>query len=449
MAYDNGIVNEGCFRGCVYASGAFYRGEVIMSNLVPKNNTQGEKVVLAYSGGLDTTCIVPWLKETFGYEVICCCVDVGQGNELDGLAERAKISGASKLYIEDITDDFCDNYVLPCLEANATYENKYLLGTSMARPAIAKKLVEIARKEGAKAICHGATGKGNDQIRFELAIKALAPDLDIIAPWRMTDIWTFQSREDEYNYIKSKGIPLTFSEDNSYSRDRNLVHISHEGLELEDPSQEPNYDHMLMLSVTPEKAPDHDTDVEIKWENGVPVELNGQKMTVKEIILELNKLGGENGIGIIDIVENRVVGMKSRGVYETPGLTILMEAHKQIEELILDRQTMEFKNMVDVKFSQVVYEGKWFDPLREALEAFVQSTQKYVTGTTKMKLYKGNIIKAGTTSPYSLYNESLASFTTGSMYDHHDASGFITLFGLPEKVSAMKMLEVQNLTNNK
>ena len=420
-----------------------------MSNLVPKNNTQGEKVVLAYSGGLDTTCIVPWLKETFGYEVICCCVDVGQGNELDGLAERAKISGASKLYIEDITDDFCGNYVLPCLEANATYENKYLLGTSMARPAIAKKLVEIARKEGAKAICHGATGKGNDQIRFELAIKALAPDLDIIAPWRMTDIWTFQSREDEYNYIKSKGIPLTFSEDNSYSRDRNLVHISHEGLELEDPSQEPNYDHMLMLSVTPEKAPDHDTDVEIKWENGVPVELNGQKMTVKEIILELNKLGGENGIGIIDIVENRVVGMKSRGVYETPGLTILMEAHKQIEELILDRQTMEFKNMVDVKFSQVVYEGKWFDPLREALEAFVQSTQKYVTGTTKMKLYKGNIIKAGTTSPYSLYNESLASFTTGSMYDHHDASGFITLFGLPEKVRAMKLLEVQNLTNNK
>ena len=449
MAYDNGIVNEGCFRGCVYASGAFYRGEVIMSNLVPKNNTQGEKVVLAYSGGLDTTCIVPWLKETFGYEVICCCVDVGQGNELDGLAERAKISGASKLYIEDITDDFCDNYVLPCLEANATYENKYLLGTSMARPAIAKKLVEIARKEGAKAICHGATGKGNDQIRFELAIKALAPDLDIIAPWRMTDIWTFQSREDEYNYIKSKGIPLTFSEDNSYSRDRNLVHISHEGLELEDPSQAPNYDHMLMLSVTPEKAPDHDTDVEIKWENGVPVELNGQKMTVKEIILELNKLGGENGIGIIDIVENRVVGMKSRGVYETPGLTILMEAHKQIEELILDRQTMEFKNMVDVKFSQVVYEGKWFDPLREALEAFVQSTQKYVTGTTKMKLYKGNIIKAGTTSPYSLYNESLASFTTGSMYDHHDASGFITLFGLPEKVRAMKLLEVQNLKNNK
>ena len=420
-----------------------------MGNLTPKNNTQGEKVVLAYSGGLDTTAIVPWLKETFGYEVICCCVDVGQGNELDGLAERAKLSGAAKLYIEDITDDFCDNYVVPCLQADATYENKYLLGTSMARPAIAKKLVDIARKEGAKAICHGATGKGNDQIRFELSIKALAPDLDIIAPWRMTDIWTFQSREDEYDYIKSKGIPLTFSADNSYSRDRNIVHISHEGLELEDPSQEPNYDHMLVLSNSPEKAPDKVTDVEIKWEAGIPVELNGKKMSVKDIIIELNKLGGENGIGIIDIVENRVVGMKSRGVYETPGLTILMEAHKQIEELILDRQTMEFKQMVDVKYSQVVYEGKWFDPLREALQAFVESTQKYVTGVTKLKLYKGNVTKAGTTSPYSLYNESLASFTTGDLYDHHDASGFITLFGLPEKVRAMKMLEVKNLQNNK
>ena len=415
-----------------------------MSNLAPKNNTQGEKVVLAYSGGLDTTAIIPWLKEHFGYEVICCCVDVGQGNELDGLAERAQLSGASKLYIEDVTDDFCDNYLLPCIQANATYENKYLLGTSMARPAIAKRLVDIARKEGAKAICHGATGKGNDQIRFELSIKALAPDLDIIAPWRMTDVWTMQSRDDEINYCKSKGINLAFgSHDNSYSRDRNIMHISHEGLELEDPSQEPNYDHMLMLSVTPEKAPDKETEISIDWEKGVPVALNGKKMTVKEILLELNKLGGENGIGIVDIVENRVVGMKSRGVYETPGGTILMEAHKQLEELCLDRQTMEFKSMASVKFSQVVYEGKWFDPLREALEAFMTSTQKYVTGTTKLKLYKGNIIKAGTTSPYSLYNESLASFTTGDLYDHHDASGFITLFGLPEKVRAMKMQEVK------
>ena len=415
-----------------------------MSNLAPKNSTQGEKVVLAYSGGLDTTAIIPWLKENFGYEVICCCVDVGQGNELDGLAERAQLSGASKLYIEDVTDDFCDNYLLPCIQANATYENKYLLGTSMARPAIAKRLVDIARKEGAKAICHGATGKGNDQIRFELSIKALAPDLDIIAPWRMTDVWTMQSRDDEINYCKSKGINLAFgSHDNSYSRDRNIMHISHEGLELEDPSQEPNYDHMLMLSVTPEKAPDKETEITLDWEEGVPVALNGKKMSVKEILLELNKLGGENGIGIVDIVENRVVGMKSRGVYETPGGTILMEAHKQLEELCLDRQTMEFKAMASVKFSQVVYEGKWFDPLREALQAFMSSTQKYVTGTTKLKLYKGNIIKAGTTSPYSLYNESLASFTTGDLYDHHDASGFITLFGLPEKVRAMKMQEVK------
>ncbi len=415
-----------------------------MSNLAPKNNTQGEKVVLAYSGGLDTTAIIPWLKENFGYEVICCCVDVGQGNELDGLAERAQLSGASKLYIEDVTDDFCDNYLLPCIQANATYENKYLLGTSMARPAIAKRLVDIARKEGAKAICHGATGKGNDQIRFELSIKALAPDLDIIAPWRMTDVWTMQSRDDEINYCKSKGINLAFgSHDNSYSRDRNIMHISHEGLELEDPSQEPNYDHMLMLSVTPEKAPDKETEITLDWEEGVPVALNGKKMSVKDILLELNKLGGENGIGIVDIVENRVVGMKSRGVYETPGGTILMEAHKQLEELCLDRQTMEFKAMASVKFSQVVYEGKWFDPLREALQAFMTSTQKYVTGTTKLKLYKGNIIKAGTTSPYSLYNESLASFTTGDLYDHHDASGFITLFGLPEKVRAMKMQEVK------
>ncbi len=423
---------------------SMYKRSLIMSNLAPKNNTQGEKVVLAYSGGLDTTAIIPWLKENFGYEVICCCVDVGQGNELDGLAERAQLSGASKLYIEDVTDDFCDNYLLPCVQANATYENKYLLGTSMARPAIAKRLVDIARKEGAKAICHGATGKGNDQIRFELSIKALAPDLDIIAPWRMTDVWTMQSRDDEINYCKSKGINLAFgSHDNSYSRDRNIMHISHEGLELEDPSCEPNYDHMLMLSVTPEKAPDKETELSIDWEAGVPVALNGQKMSVKEILLELNKLGGENGIGIVDIVENRVVGMKSRGVYETPGGTILVEAHKQLEELCLDRQTMEFKGMASVKFSQVVYEGKWFDPLREALQAFMTSTQKYVTGTTKLKLYKGNIIKAGTTSPYSLYNESLASFTTGDLYDHHDASGFITLFGLPEKVRAMKMQEVK------
>ena len=402
-----------------------------------------EKVVLAYSGGLDTTAIIPWLKEHFDYEVICCCIDCGQGNELEGLDERAKLSGASKLYIEDLVDDFADNYIMPCVKADAVYENKYLLGTSMARPAIAKKLVEIARKEGAVAICHGATGKGNDQIRFELGIKALAPDIKIIAPWRMTDIWTMQSREDEIAYCEKHGIHLPFSTDSSYSRDRNLWHISHEGLELEDPANEPNYEHLLVLSVTPEKAPDEGEYVTMTFEKGVPTSINGKKMKVSDIIRELNVLGGKHGIGIVDIVENRVVGMKSRGVYETPGGTILVEAHRQLEELVLDRATMETKKDLGNKFAQIVYEGKWFTPLREAIQAFMDVTQEYVTGEVKFKLYKGNIIKAGTTSPYSLYNESLASFTTGDLYDHHDADGFITLFGLPLKVRAMKMAEVK------
>ena len=402
-----------------------------------------EKVILAYSGGLDTTTIIPWLKENFGYEVICCCIDCGQGNELDGLDERAKLSGASKLYIEDLVDDFCDNYIMPCVKANAVYEYKSLLGTSMARPAIAKCLVAIARKEGATAICHGATGKGNDQIRFELGIKALAPDLKIIAPWRMTDVWTIQSREDEIEYCKQHGIDLPFSADNSYSRDRNLWHISHEGLELEDPSKEPNYDHLLMLSVSPEKAPDEAEYVTMTFEKGVPTSVNGEKMKVSDIIRKLNELGGKHGVGIVDIVENRVVGMKSHGVYETPGGTILMEAHQQLEELVLDRATMEAKKDMGNKLAQIVYEGKWFTPLREAVQAFVESTQEYVTGEVKFKLYKGNIIKAGTTSPYSLYSESLASFTTGDLYDHHDADGFITLFGLPLKVRAMKMAEAK------
>jgi len=401
-----------------------------------------EKVVLAYSGGLDTTAIIPWLKEHFNYDVICCCIDCGQGNELDGLEERAKLSGAEKLYIINMIDEFCDEYIVPCVQAGAVYENKYLLGTSMARPGIAKKLVEVARKEGAVAICHGATGKGNDQIRFELGIKALAPDLKIIAPWRMTDIWTMQSREDEIEYCKAHGIDLPFSADSSYSRDRNLWHISHEGLELEDPSLEPNYDHVLMLGVTPQKAPDKETEISLSFESGIPVALNGEKMKVSEIITKLNELGGANGIGIIDIVENRVVGMKSRGVYETPGGTILMEAHDALEELVLDRATFEVKKDMGNKFAQIVYEGKWFTPLREAIQSFVESTQQYVTGEVKLKLYKGNIIKAGTTSPYSLYSESLASFTTGDLYDHHDADGFITLFGLPLKVRAMKMAEV-------
>ena len=399
-----------------------------------------EKVVLAYSGGLDTTAIIPWLKENYDYEVICVCGNCGQAEELEGLEERALSTGASKLYIEDLTDEFCEDFIVPCVQAHAIYENKYLLGTSMARPVIAKKLVEIARKEGATAICHGATGKGNDQIRFELGIKALAPDLKIIAVWRDPK-WTMNSREEEIEYCKAHGINLPFSADSSYSRDRNLWHISHEGLELEDPANEPNYDHLLVLGTTPEKAPDEGEYVTMTFEKGVPTSVNGKKMKVADIIATLNELGGKHGIGIIDIVENRVVGMKSRGVYETPGGTILYEAHQQLEELILDRETTALKLEMGNKFAQIVYEGKWFTPLREAVQAFIESTQQYVTGEVKFKLYKGNIIKAGTTSPYSLYNESIASFTTGDLYDPHDAEGFINLFGLSTKVRAMKMQE--------
>jgi argininosuccinate synthase len=324
-----------------------------------------EKVILAYSGGLDTTTIIPWLKENYDFDVICVCIDCGQEEELSGLQERAKYCGASKLYILDVIDEFCDEYIVPCVQAHAVYENKYLLGTSMARPLIAKKLVEIARQEGATTICHGATGKGNDQIRFELGIKALAPDLKIIAPWR-SDKWKMDSRESEIEYCKAHGIDLPFSTDSSYSLDRNLWHISHEGLELENPALAPNYDHLLVLSVSPQKAPDKVTHVTMTFEAGVPTSLNGEKMKVSDIIRKLNVLGGENGIGIIDIVENRVVGMKSRGVYETPGGTILMEAHQQLEELILDRDTYEVKDEIGHKFASLVYEGKWFTPLREA-----------------------------------------------------------------------------------
>ena len=401
-----------------------------------------DKVILAYSGGLDTTAIIPWLKETYGYEVVCCCIDCGQGEELDGLEERAKLSGASKLYIEDVVDDLCENYIMPCVQAGAVYEHKYLMGTAMARPTIAAKLVEIARKENAVAICHGATGKGNDQIRFELGIKALAPDIKVIAPWR-DDRWGMDSREAEIEYCKAHGIDLPFGTDQSCSRDRNIWHISHEGLELEDPAQAPNYDHMLVLGVTPEKAADEDVEVSISFVKCVPTALNGKKMKVADIIRELNTIGGKHGIGIVDIVENRVVGMKSRGVYETPGGTILMEAHQQLEELVLDRDTIALKLELGSKLASIVYEGKWFTPVREAISAFVDVTQQYVTGEVKLRLYKGNIIKNGTTSPYSLYSESLASFTTGDMYDHHDAEGFITLWGLPLKVRAMRMNELK------
>lgn len=405
-----------------------------------------DKVVLAYSGGLDTTAIIPWLKETYDYDVICACIDVGQESELEGLDERAKYSGASKLYILDVVDELCDEYIMPTVQADAVYENKYLLGTSFARPLIAKKLVEVARKEGAVAICHGATGKGNDQLRFELSIKALAPDIKVIAVWRQPE-WKLDSRDAEIAYCQAHGINLPFDAAHSYSRDRNIWHISHEGLELENPANKPNYDDLLVLGVTPEKAPDEDEYLTLDFEKGIPTAINGTKMKVSDIIRELNRLGGKHGIGIIDIVENRVVGMKSRGVYETPGGTILMEAHKQLEELTLDRETLAYKKLVATKFADLVYEGKWFCPLRESLQAFVEKTQETVTGQVKMRLYKGNIIKAGTTSPYSLYSESLASFTTGELYDHKDATGFINLFGLSMKVRAM--MNEKNKNNDK
>ena len=395
-----------------------------------------EKVVLAYSGGLDTTAIIPWLKENYDYEVICVCIDCGQAEELDGLEERAKFCGAEKLYILDVTDEFCDEYIVPCVQANAVYENKYLLGTSMARPLIAKKLVEIARKEGAVAICHGATGKGNDQIRFELGIKALAPDIKIIAAWR-SDKWNMDSRESEIEYCKAHGIDLPFSADSSYSRDRNLWHISHEGLELEDPANEPNYEHLLVLGTTPQKAPDQGEYVTLTFEKGVPTSVNGEKMKVSDIIRKLNELGGRHGVGIIDIVENRVVGMKSRGVYETPGGTILYKAHECLEMITVDKDTAHMKSKLAVDFADLVYNGKWFTPLREALSAFADKTQEHVTGSVKLKLYKGNMITASITSPESLYSEELVTFNE-SAYDQTNATGFINLWGLPDTVLALR-----------
>ncbi len=393
-----------------------------------------EKVVLAYSGGLDTTVIIPWLKENYDCEIIAACIDVGQGSETEGLKERAINSGASKFYLKDVTKEFLEDYAFPTLKAGAKYESRYLLGTSIARPLIAKVLVDIAKKEGATAICHGATGKGNDQVRFELTIKALAPHLKIIAPWR---IWDIQSREDAIAYLEKRNIPVPMKKDDSYSRDRNIWHISHEGLELEDPAQEPNYDRLLKLGVSPQKAPDKDTLVEIEFRRGVPIALNGKLLGPVELLTQLNKIAGENGVGIVDIVENRLVGMKSRGVYETPGATVLYEALEHLEHLCLDKQTYHYKLDVANKFAQLTYNGEWFAPLREALSTFIDETQKTVSGKVKLKLYKGNIILAGVTSPNSLYSESLASFTTGELYNHKDAEGFINLFGLPLKVRAM------------
>ena len=395
---------------------------------------QYKKVVLAYSGGLDTTVIIPWLKENYDYDVIAACIDVGQGTETNGLEEKALKTGAIRYYLINVEDEFVTDYVYPSVKANAVYEGKYLLGTSIARPLIAKKLVEIAKKENAVAICHGATGKGNDQVRFELGIKALAPELEIIAPWR---IWDIKSREDEIKYLEERNIEVPMKKGDTYSRDKNLWHLSHEGLELEDPSLEPNYKKLLHLSVAPEDAPDKPEYVEIEFNKGIPVSINGEKLSPSDIIKTLNKIGGRNAIGTIDLVENRVVGMKSRGVYETPGGTILYAAHKELEYLCLDKQTQSFKQIVSNKFAELAYSGEWFTPLMEAIMAFVDDTQKTVTGSVKLKLYKGNIIPAGSKSPYSLYNESLASFTTGDLYNHKDAEGFINLFGLPLKVRAL------------
>ncbi|MGL4546728.1 argininosuccinate synthase [Eubacterium aggregans] len=393
-----------------------------------------KKVILAYSGGLDTTTIIPWLKKTYDYEVICVCVDVGQGKETDGLEERAKDSGTSKCYIIDVADEFVEDYCWPALKADAVYEKKYLLGTSLARPLIAKVLVDIAHKEGAEAICHGATGKGNDQVRFELGIGALDPHLKIIAPWR---IWDFQSREDCMDFCIEHDIKVSMSHDQSYSRDTNILHMSHEGLELEDPSLEPNYAHLLRLTNTLENAPEEGEEIEIEFIKGEPVKINGQAMSPREILETCNKIGGKHAIGVVDLIENRVVGMKSRGIYETPGGTILYNAHEELEHMCLDRETFAFKQQAAVKFAEITYNGQWFTPLREALSAFMDKTQKTVTGVVKLHLYKGNMVLHSVSSPYSLYNTEIASFTTGDLYDHKDAEGFIHLFGLPLKVRAL------------
>ena len=395
-----------------------------------------KKVVLAYSGGLDTSIIIPWLKENYNNcEVIAVSADVGQGTELDGLEGKAIKTGASKLYIEHMTEEFLTDYVFPTVQAGAVYENRYLLGTSFARPIIAKRIAEIALKEGADAICHGCTGKGNDQVRFELAIKAFAPDMKIIAPWRE---WNIKSRDEEIDYAEAHNIPLKINRETNYSKDKNIWHLSHEGLDLESPANEPQYNKegFLELGVSPEQAPDTPTYVTITFEKGVPVAVDGKKMNATELVTTLNKVGGANGIGITDLVENRLVGMKSRGVYETPGGTILYHAHEVLETLCLDKETARIKQYLGIKFADVVYNGQWFTPLREALSAFVTETQKTVTGDVKLKLYKGNIINAGVTSPYTLYDEEVATFDEDEVYNQKDAEGFINLFGLPVKVKA-------------
>ncbi|MGN1098864.1 MAG: argininosuccinate synthase [Christensenellales bacterium] len=395
-----------------------------------------KKIVLAYSGGLDTSIIIPWLKENYNNpEIIAVSGNVGQADELEGLEEKALATGASKIYIEDLRDEFVNDFIFPTLKAGAKYEGEYLLGTSFARPVIAKRLVEIALKEGADAICHGCTGKGNDQVRFELTVKAFAPDMKIIAPWR---IWNIKSREEEIEYAEAHNIPLKINRETNYSKDKNLWHLSHEGLDLENPANEPQYTKkgFLEMSVAPELAPDKPTYVTISFEKGVPVALDGVKMSGVELIGKLNKIGGENGIGLCDIVENRLVGMKSRGVYETPGGTILYRAHEILETICLDRDTQHYKKLISEKYAELVYFGQWFTTLRESLDAFVDKTQENVTGDVKLKIYKGNLINAGVTSPYSLYDEDIATFAEDEVYDQKDSAGFINLFGLPIKVAA-------------
>ena len=393
-----------------------------------------KKVALAYSGGLDTSIIIPWLKDHYGCEVIAICGNCGQSDELEGLEEKAIKTGASKIYIEDLTEEFLTDYVFETVKAGAKYEGKYMLGTSFARPIIAKRVVEIAKKEGCDAICHGCTGKGNDQVRFELAIKAFAPEMQIIAPWRF---WEFKSRDEEIDYAIANNIPLKINRETNYSKDKNIWHLSHEGLDLESPANEPMYDKILEMGVSPWKAPDTPTYVTIDFEKGKPVGLNGKKMSATELVKELNKVGGENGIGLVDMVENRLVGMKSRGVYETPGGAIIYEAHELLESITLERDTQHFKQRMAIEFAELVYNGKWFTPLREALSAFVDKTQETVTGSVKVKLYKGNIIPASITSPYSLYSEEVATFGEDDVYDQADSAGFINLYGLPIKVKAL------------
>lgn len=394
-----------------------------------------KKVVLAYSGGLDTSIIIPWLKENYdNCEVIAVSGDVGQTTELEGLEEKAKKTGASKLYVLDLRKEFIEDYIFPTMKAGAVYENKYLLGTSFARPVIAKRIVEIAKKEGADAICHGCTGKGNDQVRFELSIKAFAPEMKIIAPWR---IWDIKSRDEEIDYAESHNIPLKINRETNYSKDKNLWHLSHEGLDLEDPANEPDYDKICELGVSPWKAPDEFTYLTISFEKGVPTAIDGKKLDSISLMDKLNEIGGKNGVGLVDMVENRLVGMKSRGVYETPGGTILYFAHELLESICLDKATQHYKQLIGIKYGEMVYDGQWFTPLREALDAFVEKTQETVTGDVKLKIYKGNIMNAGITSPYSLYSEDIATFGEDDCYDQTDSAGFINLFGLPIKVKAL------------